>query len=99
MFNDHNQVRNERLAKQDEWHKKMYDTLATTTSSLAHRQDMLWESVASLEGSMRELLTHPVMQDEQDAVTPPKILEMPPWDELPVIPPPRSPPQGNNDHD
>ena len=48
MFQDHNQALNERLDKKDEWHKKMYETLAIATSSLAHRQDVLWESVASL---------------------------------------------------
>ena len=63
MFHDHNQALHERLDKQDEWHRKMYETLATTTSSLAHRQDMLWESVASLEGSKRDLLAHSAMQE------------------------------------
>ena len=71
MFQDHNQALNERLDKQDEWHRKMYETFATTKSNLAHRKDMLWESVASLDGSMRELLAHPAMQEAQDAVTPP----------------------------
>ena len=52
MFNDHNQTLNDKLDKKNEWHK-MYETLATTTSSLANRQDMLWESVANLEGLMR----------------------------------------------
>ena len=37
MFHDHNQVLHDRLDKQDEWHKKMYETLAIATSSLAHR--------------------------------------------------------------
>ena len=31
MFNDHNQTLNDRLDKQDDWHKKMYETLATVT--------------------------------------------------------------------
>ena len=71
----------------------MYETVATTTSSLANRQDMLWVSVTSLEGSMRDLLTHPAMQERhQGVVTPPTIKEMPPWDELTVIPLPYPPP-------
>ena len=37
MLYDHHQAINERTDKQDEWHKSMYETLATTTSSLAHR--------------------------------------------------------------
>ena len=37
MFHDHNQALHDRLDKQDEWHKKMYETLAIATSSLAHR--------------------------------------------------------------
>ena len=56
MFHDHNRALNERLDKQDEWHRKMYKT-----SRLAQWQDMLWESVASLEGLMRELLAHVAM--------------------------------------
>ena len=99
MFHDHNQAINERLVKKDEWYMKMYETLATTTSRLAQRQDMLRESVASLEGLMRELLTHPAMQEAQDVVTPPEVREMLPWDELPVIPPPHPPPQGNSGHE
>ena len=61
MLHDHHQALHERIDKQDEWHRNMYEMLATTTSSLAHRQDMLWESVASLEGSMRDLLADPSM--------------------------------------
>ena len=91
--------RSERLDKQDEWHRKMYETLATVTSRLAQRQDMLWESVASLQGSMRELLAHLSMQEAKDEVTPPEVCEIPPWDELPVIPSPHPPPQGNGGHD
>ena len=96
MFNDHNQVLHERLNKHDEWHRKMYETLAIATSSLAHRQDMLWESIATLEGLMRQLLAHLAIQERhQDTVTPPEIREMTPWDELPVI----LPLQGNGAHD
>ena len=37
MLHDHRQALHEQIDKQDEWHKKMYETLATMTSSLAHR--------------------------------------------------------------
>ena len=61
MFHDHNKVLHDILDKQDECHMNIYETLATMTSILAHRQDMLWESVISLEGSMGDLLAHPSM--------------------------------------
>ena len=50
MLYDHHQATYERMDKQDEWHKNMYEKLATTSSNLAHRQDVSWESVDSLEG-------------------------------------------------
>ena len=78
----------------------MYETLATMTSSLAHRLDMLWESVANLEGSIRDLLPHPSIQERhRGAVTPLPIREMLAWEELLVIPPPYPPLQGNGGHD
>ena len=63
MLCDHHQAINERMDNQDKWHKNMYEMLGTATSSFAHRQDMLWESVTSLEGSMRDLLVYPSMQE------------------------------------
>ena len=92
MFHYHNQALHDRFDKQDKWHKKMYETLSRATSNFAYRQDMLWESVANLEGLMRDLLAHPAMQERhRSEVAPPEIQEMPPWDKLPIIPPP----QGN----
>ena len=88
------------MDKQDEWHKNMYETLTIATSSLAHRQDMLSESVASLEGSIRDLLAHPSMQETHRGAVPPSVMrEMPTWEELPVIPSQYPPLQGNGGHD
>ena len=87
MLYDHHSEINERIDKQDELHKNMYETLAITTSSLAHKQDMLWESVSSLEGSMRDFLTHPSMQKRHRGTIPPPVMrEMLAWEELPFIP-------------
>ena len=100
MLYDRHQVVYKRMDKQDEWHKNMYEKLATTTSCLAHRQDILWESVASLEGSMRNMLAHPSMRETHKGVVDlPVIREMPPWEELPVFPLPYPPPQGNGGQD
>ena len=89
MFHDHNQVLYGRMNKQDEWHRNMYEMLATTTSNLAYKQDMLWENVANFEGSMRD----PSMQERhRGVVSRPMIREMLAWEELPVIPPPYPPP-------
>ena len=78
----------------------MYEMLATTTSSLAHRQDMLWESVASREGSVRDLLAHPSMQERHRGVVPPLVMrELLAWKELLVKPLPYLPSQGNGGQD
>ena len=100
MLHDHHQVINKIMDKQDKWHKNMYETLATTTSSLAHKQDMLWESVASLRGCMKDFLAHPSMQKRNRGIVPPPMMrEMQAWEEIPVIQLPYPPPQGNGGQD
>ena len=79
MLYDHHQVVYERMDKKNEWHKNMYEKLATPSSTLAHKQDVLWESVDSLEGYMRDLLAHPSMQKRNRGIVPlPIIREMSP---------------------
>ena len=39
MFHDHNQALHERLDKKDEWHRKMYETLAMKTSATNNSRD------------------------------------------------------------
>ena len=96
MLYDHHQVVYERMEIQKEWHKNMYEKLATTSSILAHRQDILGGSVDSLEGYTRDLLAHPSIQKRHKGSIPPTIVrEMSPWEEFPCIQLPYTPPQGN----
>ena len=100
MLHDHHQVAHERMDKQDEWNRNMYKTLAITTSILVLRQDMLWESIASLEGSMGDLLAHPSIQERHKGAAPPSVMnEMLAWEELPTIPSPYPPLQENGGQD
>ena len=100
MLYDHYQAVYERMDKQNERHKNMYEKLATTSSILAHRQDSLWESVDSLVGCTRDLLAHPSMQKRHQGVVPRLVVrEMLPWDELLDIPSPYPPLQGNGGQD
>ena len=79
MLYDHHQAVYERMDKQNEWHKNMYEKPATTSSILAYRQDVLWESVDSLARYTRDLLAHPFMQERHKGIVPLSVVrEMPP---------------------